>query len=152
MGISRYFTAQEVIACTGITYRRLDYWIRQGIIQASGRGKVRRGSPRLFVFRDIVEIRVALQLTEKGLKISALRKCLQSIRRRLPKLEAPLASERLVTDGKTLFRYVPDIGALESLDEYGQFAFSFGLGEEIRAVVKEVKKIPTPVRYKKRSA
>lgn len=152
MGINRYFTAQEVISCTGITYRRLDYWLRQEIIQASGRSKVRRGTPRLFTFRDLVEIRVALQLTEKGLKVSSLRECLLSIRRRLPKLEAPLASERLITDGKVVFRYVPDIGVLESLDEYGQFAFSFGVGEEIQAVVRELEKIPVPVRYKRRSA
>jgi len=152
MGISRYFTAQEVIACTGITYRRLDYWLRQGIIRASGRAKVRRGTPRLFTFRDIVEIRVALQLTGKGLRVSALRDCLKSIRRRLPRLEAPLASERLVTDGKTVFKYVKDVGVLESFDECGQFAFSFGLGEEVQAVVRELEKMPVPVRYKRRSA
>ncbi|MEW8027248.1 MAG: MerR family transcriptional regulator [Candidatus Thiodiazotropha endolucinida] len=152
MGISRYFTAQEVIACSGISYRRLDYWLRQGIIKASGRSKVRSGTPRLFTFRDIVEIRVALKLTDSGLRVSSLRKSLKSIRRQLPKLEAPLASERLVTDGKTVFRYIPEYEALECLDDYGQFAFSFGLGEEVRAAVTEVKRMPTPVRYKKRSA
>lgn len=152
MSISRYFTAQEVIACSGISYRRLDYWLGLGIIKASGRSKVSRGTPRLFTFRDIVEVRVALKLTDSGLKISSLRKSLKSIRGQLPKLEAPLATERLVTDGKSLFRYVPEFEALESMDDYGQFAFSFALGEEVRAVVKEVKKMPTPVRYKKRIA
>ncbi len=153
MKISRYFTAQEVIAFTGITYRRLDYWVRQGIIKASGRQKVGRGSPRLFVFRDIVEIRVALQLTEKGLRISALRECLKSIRKQLPKSKAPLASEKLVTDGKTVFRYVQGNGdVLESLDESGQFAFTFGLGEEVILAVKEIESSASSIRYKRKSA
>jgi len=152
MGIYRYYTAQEVIACTRITYRRLDYWVRQGVIRASGRDDVGRGIPRRFTFTDIVEVRVAMKLIESGLKLAALRKSLKAIRKKLPNMdEAPLASKRLVTDGKTVFRYDPDLGALESLDEYGQFAFWFGLDEEVQAVVREVKKIPTPVRYKRRA-
>lgn len=152
MGINRYFTAQEVIVCTSITYRRLDYWVRQGIIRASGRSEVRRGTPRLFTFTDIVEIRVALKLIDSGLKLSALRQSLKSIRNQLPSLDAPLASKRIVTDGKKVFKYDPDLGSLESMDEFGQFAFWFGLGEEVQAVVKEVEKIPVPARYKRRFA
>ncbi|MFV2058293.1 MAG: MerR family transcriptional regulator [Thiohalomonadales bacterium] len=152
MGINRYFTAQEVIACTSITYRRLDYWVRQGIIRASRRSVVRRGTPRLFTFTDIVEVRVAMKLIDNGLRLATLRKSLKSIRRQLPNIEAPLASKRLVTDGKTVFRYDPDLGALESMDEYGQFAFWFGLGEEVQAVIREVEKMPKPVRYKRRMA
>lgn len=152
MGINRYFTAQEVIACTGITYRRLDYWVRQGIIRASGRSQVRRGTPRLFTFTDIVEVRVVMKLINCGLRLAALRKSLKAIRRQLPIMEAPLAAKRFVTDGKTVFRYDPDLGALESMDDYGQFAFWFGLGEEYQAVVKQVEKMPVPVRYKRRLA
>ena len=152
MGINRYYTAQEVIACTGITYRRLDYWVRQGIIRASGRSKVRRGTPRLFTFTDIVEVRVALKLIDSGLKLSALRHSLKSIRKQLPSLDAPLSAKRIVTDGKKVFKYDPDLGSLETMDEYGQFAFWFGLSEEVQAVVKELKKMPYPVRYKRRAA
>ena len=152
MGINRYFTAQEVIACTDITYRRLDYWVRQGIIRASGRSEVRRGTPRLFTFIDIVEVRVALKLIDSGLKLSALRQSLKSIRKQLPSLDAPLASKRMVTDGKKVFKYDPDLGSLETMDEYGQFAFWFGLGEEVQAVVTEVEKMSVPMRYNKRYA
>lgn len=151
MGINRYFTAQEVIACTSITYRRLDYWVRKGIIRASGRSQVRRGTPRLFTFTDIVEIRVAMKLIDSGLQLSALRECLKSIRRKLPSEDAPLASERLITDGKKLFRYDPYLDSLESVDEFGQFAFWFGLGEEVKAVVRAVEKMP-PIRYRSRRA
>lgn len=138
------------MACTGITYRRLDYWVRQGVIRASGRGAVKRGMPRLFSFTDIVEVRVAMRLIENGLRLSALRNSLKSIRRNFPTLGAPLASKRLVTDGKKVFRLDPDLGSLETLDDYGQFAFWFGLGEEIQAAVSEVEKMPVPVRYNKR--
>lgn len=148
--IKRYFTAKEVLAYTGITYRQLNYWVCEGIIRASGRSVVRRGYPRLFTFRDIVEIRVVKKLTSHGLKLSALKKCLRSIRKRLPKLEAPLASERLITNGHTLFRYLSDTDTLESLDEFGQFAFSFGLGEEIKAAINDVNKLPKPTRYCKK--
>lgn len=148
----RYFTAQEVIACTKITYRRLDYWVRQEIVRASGPGGVGRGKRRLFTFTDIVEVRVAMKLIENGLRLAALRKSIKSIRRQLPNLDAPLASNRLVTDGRKVFRYDPDLGSLESIEEYGQFAFWFGVGEEVEAIRKEVEKMQRPVRYKKRSA
>ena len=149
MRIYRYFTAREVISFTGITYRRLDCWVNAGVVRASGRSKVKRGQPRLFTFRDIVEIRVVLKLIHHGLRLSLLKDCLKSVRKRIPEVESPLASEKLVTDGKKVFRYVPEIGALESFDEFGQFAFAFELGEEIKAVVEEIEKNPFPVRYVK---
>lgn len=152
MGIHRYFTAQEVIACTGITYRRLDYWVKLGVIRASCRAKVRRGLPRLFTFRDIVEIRVAVELTSRGLRISSLGNCLKSIRKRLPDVETPLASEKLITDGRNLFRYVSELEAFEDIGEFGQFVFAFSFGEEVKAAVSVVNNMPTPMRYKRRVA
>lgn len=147
MTVTRYFTAKEVVAFTGVTYRRLDCWIRSGIIRSSGRDSDGRGSRRLFTFSDLVEIRVVKELTQRGLRLAVLRQCLRQFRKKIPSLvSVPLSSLRLVTDGKTVFQYVPEGDRLESLEEFGQFAFAFDVGEELSQMQEAVLAFPRPKR------
>lgn len=132
---------------TNVSYRRLDYWVRTGIIHSSGRPSAGRGSRRFFTFADLVEVRVLVRLTQSGLQLSALRNSLKQFRKKMPELmNAPLSSLRLITDGKTLFRYVPDGEKLESLDEFGQFAFAFDVGEEAFQLREAVISMKRPIR------
>lgn len=57
-----------------------------------------------------------------------------------------LASIRLVTNGKSVFRLI-DESRLESLDEYGQFAFVFGFGAEVTYLAATVRSQGGPIRY-----
>lgn len=60
--------------------------------------------------------------------------------------DAVLRSTRLVTNGRSVLRFV-DNDRLESLDEFGQFAFAFGFGEEVAHVATAVHQQRKPVRY-----
>lgn len=130
-----------------VTYRRIDTWIRGGLIQSSGRPSNGKGTRRLFTFTDLIEIRVLRGLTERGVRLQALKEAIRQLRRSLPESQTELlASTRLVTNGKSVFRLI-DEGRLEGLDEYGQFAFAFGFGSEVAFLVETVKNQRRPIRY-----
>lgn len=130
-----------------VTYRRIDTWVRGGLIQASGRPSNGKGTRRLFIFSDLVEIRVLRGLTERGVSLQSLKEAISKLRRLMPENQADLlASTRLVTNGKSVFRLI-DESRLESLDEYGQFAFAFGFGTEVAYLAETVRNQERPVRY-----
>jgi len=73
------FTSQQVMRLSGITKRRLDYWIEKGIVtpdidRARGRGRV-----RLFSFANLVEFRVAAWLRDK-VSLQLIGKIVQRLR------------------------------------------------------------------------
>lgn len=138
MGVSRYYRSRDVIRLSGITYRQLDYWIRIGIIKSSGRNSAGKGNPRLFTFRDLVEVRTAKRLIDCGMKLQALRSALSFLRRYLSKWDHALSSERLITNGVDLFVLAENNESLLNINQCGQFVFSFGLKEEIEGLLKEL--------------
>lgn len=149
MEIKRYFTSKEVISFTGVSYRRLDYWLSKGIVKCSGRSSCGRGSTRLYTFNNLIEVRAVKELVEQGMRLNSLKLCISQLRKHLPKISSsPLASVRLVTDGKTIFRIL-DEDRLESMDEFGQFAFTFGIGDEILGLSKKVCERIRPIRYER---
>ena len=143
-----YFTSKEVVRITGVSYRRLDYWIRKGIINSSGRKALGKGSNRLFTFKDLIEVRVVAALTAYGLKPSYLKSCIRNLRKTLPKdSDKSFSTSRFLTDGRKLFRAFSEGQQLESLDDFGQFMFAFGVNEEIQRVVTNAKDVNPRLRY-----
>ena len=150
--IRRYYSSGEVAALAEVTYRRLDLWVRRELIRSSGRRAAGKGQRRLFTFNDVIEVRTLKALTAKGVRLAALTQCIQQLRRHMDdNIERSFASIRLVTDGTTVFRYVPSKDHLESLDAYSQFAFAFGLGEEISLMSIRASKLDRSSRYTRRS-
>lgn len=151
MVADRYFTSKEAIKITGVSYRRLDLWIRNGIIRASRREAEGKGSRRLFTFSDLVEIRTLLALTGSGVKLSALVESAKRIRAEAGRngVES-LSSVRLITNGASVFRYLPELEMLESLDGYGQFAFAFGLGDHVKQLLDAASRLDRKSRYSSR--
>ena len=99
----------------------------------------------------MIEIRTLKSLTAHGVRLAALSSCIQSLRVDLATHDGvSIASLRLVTDGKTVFRYVPEKSHLESLDQYGQFAFAFGIGDEAKSLSKSAKLLDRHSRYSSR--
>jgi predicted site-specific integrase-resolvase len=68
----RAYTSTEVMALTGITYRRLDWWVRAGYIRPSVRSKGGSGYPRLFSAEDVERVRLTKRLIEAGVSWDAL--------------------------------------------------------------------------------
>lgn len=150
-----YFSAKEVVAITGVRYRQLDYWLRQGIVRAAigpvqGEGELRRR--RLFSFSDLVEIRTVLKFVESGVRPHAIRGAVIRLRRELRIApESSFANVRLITDGRALFRLDPAFDVLIRLDGSEQLAFAFELGDEVRGLVSKIQAQPKRSRYEKRN-
>lgn len=86
---STAFTTEQVMRLTGITRRRLNYWIDHGLLKPDiDRGKG-RGRVRLFSFPNLLEVRVAVWLRDK-ISLQLMRKVVDKLRER--GLEAPLRS------------------------------------------------------------
>ncbi|MBT3010968.1 MAG: MerR family transcriptional regulator [Candidatus Thiodiazotropha sp. (ex Lucina pensylvanica)] len=150
--IRKYFTSGEVTRLTGVSYRRLDLWCRRRIVLPSKRRARGRGQRRLFTFCDVVEVQTIKTLIDRGMRLTALEQSIKQLRRDLMR-EGILSftSVRLITDGKKLLRYIPRENHLESLSIDGQFAFAFGLGDEIETLINRVKQLGCNSRYSHRN-
>jgi DNA-binding transcriptional MerR regulator len=148
--LKRYYSAKEVMVLADVTYRRLDSWVRRGIIRSSAREAGASRRRRLFTFSDVVEVRTLRLLTASGVRLSALQACVERLRRDLGRQgDNVLASSRLVTDGVHIFRYVSNEDRLEQLDQYGQFAFAFGIGDEITSLSQKAQALDRRSRYER---
>jgi uncharacterized protein (DUF433 family) len=74
---------------TGISRRRLNYWLDHGIISADIDAAKGRGHVRLWSFDNLLEVRVALWLRDR-VSLQLLTKIVKSLRRR--GYETPLAT------------------------------------------------------------
>ena len=67
------FTTDEAQRLTGLSARRLQYWDETDFIRPSVAARQGRGWPRLYSFRDLIQLRVAAQLRDR-LFLQALRR------------------------------------------------------------------------------
>ena len=66
-------TSTEVMDLTGIKFRTLDYWARNGVVTPSIQPGDSRGKIRLYSEKDVQLIRLALELRKLGLVLRAVR-------------------------------------------------------------------------------
>jgi uncharacterized protein (DUF433 family) len=82
------FTTDQVIRLTGVTRRKLTYWLDRGIVTADIDAAKGRGHVRLWSFTNLVEVRTALWLRDQ-VSLQLLGKVVQAIR--ATGLKSPLA-------------------------------------------------------------
>ena len=72
------YALADVIRLTGAKRPQIEYWVRKSLI----RGEFEHGTglPRQFVFRNLVEISIAVELTRLGLKTESIHSLLDSLR------------------------------------------------------------------------
>jgi len=104
-----------------IVESKLRYWAQTGFVGPSAR---RAGKP-VFTFQDLVSIKAAKELVDRGFKAAEIRKALESVRASLPHVDRPLDRIRVAFDGDRLV-VVDEGGAYETS---GQKVFDFGLAE-----------------------
>jgi len=135
------FNAKTACHIAGVSYRQLDYWDRSHFIKPSLQEAKGTGSARLYALVDLIQLRVARTLLEKGLSLQKIRKCLTFLQKRAPEVEKPLAQLRLLTDGESIFVLTKDPKTMVDTLRGGQLVFSLALGEiveEIRGKVAEL--------------
>jgi tetratricopeptide (TPR) repeat protein len=100
---------------------KLRYWAQVGFVGPSAR---RAGKP-VFTFQDLVSVKAAKELVDRGFKAAEIRKALERVRESLPHVDRPLDRIRVAFDGDRLV--VVDDGS--AFEPTGQKVFDFGLAE-----------------------
>ena len=86
--VQQAFTTEQVLALTGVTRRKLAYWLDHEVVTADVDRARGRGHVRLFAFRNLLEVRVAVWLRDE-VSLQLLRKIVQRFREQ--GVEKPLA-------------------------------------------------------------
>lgn len=68
-------STDDVVRATGITYRRLDYWVRKGLITPeTGSGGQNRGKDRVWSERDIQIATLLAKIADSGVTVEVAAK------------------------------------------------------------------------------
>lgn len=134
------FNSKMVSRIVGVSLRQIQYWDEQGFIRPSVKLAEGRGTKRLYSFSDLVQLKVVKDLTDYGLSLQKIRRCLSYLKRSFPDTGRPLSSLRYLTDGEKLFVLTSDKNKiLDVMDR--QFVFSLGIGNLVRELNGEVRRI-----------
>jgi predicted RNase H-like HicB family nuclease len=129
------YTSQEACRLAGISYRQLDYWVRQMAIRpaqpARGSGSARRWSSL-----EIVQLRVMSELRKAGISLPRVRRAVNWLRKALSKVA--LDDLVLVTDGREIFYLSPNPGKLVDVLAGERLVLSIPVGETLRKVGREL--------------
>jgi tetratricopeptide (TPR) repeat protein len=105
----------------GVAESKLRYWSQSGFVGPS----LRRAGRQVFSFQDLVSVRAAKELVDRGFQPAAIRKALEQVRAKLPSVDRPLDKLRVAWDGSTLA--LVDDGV--TFEVSGQRRFDFGLSD-----------------------
>jgi tetratricopeptide (TPR) repeat protein len=134
-GTDQEYTFAAVSRILGVPEAKLRYWSQSGFVGPSRR----RGTRQMFTFQDLVTVRAARELVERGFLPAQIRRALEAVRAALPTVDRPLERLRVAWNGSTL-ALVSDGAAFEVT---GQRLFDFGLAD-LAARAASVTAIPTP--------
>ena len=142
------FNTNMVCKLTELTKRQIDYWDRIHFIKPSIREASGYGSIRLYSFTDLVQLKVASTLKDKGLSVQKIRKSINYLKKTFPEVEKPLAEMKLITDGETIFVLTEKKQVILDTLSKGQIVMSIAIGEIIEELKGEVQKISRERKYK----
>ena len=151
------FNSKTIASILGLSIRQIDYWDRTHFIKPSVSEASGYGSVRLYSFNDLVQLKVARTLMDKGISLQKIRKAINYLKKNMPEVKKPLSELRFLTDGETLFVLTEDKKAIIDALKSGQLVFAVALGKIIEALKGEVitlrkeKKYEVTVRSKKYS-
>lgn len=143
-----HYNTRTVQTITGLSNRRIDYWdrthfIKPSICEASGHGSV-----RLYSFTDLVQMRVAKALLDKGLSLQKIRKAVTYLKKNMPDVKQPLSALKFLTDGSSVFVLTKDDRQVIDVLRKGQLMFYIALGDLIEDLKGQVIDIENERKYK----
>ena len=142
------FNTNTILNLTGLTMRQVDYWDRTHFIKPSLKEASGYGTTRLYSFADLVQLKVAKTLIDKGVSLQKIRKAITYLKKNFPDIAKPLAEMRFLTDGETIFVLTKDKKTMLDTLAKGQMVFTLAIGEIIEGLKGEVEKIGRDRRYK----
>lgn len=141
------FDTKATSRITGLSKRQIDYWDRTHFIKPSVKEASGYGSVRLYSFSDLIQMRVARTLLEKGLSLQKIRKAVTYLKKNMPEVEKPLSELRFLTDGETIFVITKDTKKIIDALRSGQFVFSLALGEIMEGLKTEIAELGGEKKY-----
>jgi DNA-binding transcriptional MerR regulator len=93
--VTEGYTAKQVIAVAGVSYQTLNHWARTGLVKPSIAQAAGTGTERVYSFRDLIALKLAVELRKGGVTTRAVRKVINFLRG-INGIEAPLSEARLV--------------------------------------------------------
>jgi len=110
------FSRADVLRILSVSEKQLAQWERLELVATLEPNKTQ------YDFRDLINIKTAKQLMEKGVSPVRMRRSLQALNQKLSEIKTPLNELRIVSDGKEIL--VEDAGSrLEPLS--GQLLLTF---------------------------
>ncbi|MBN2576020.1 MAG: tetratricopeptide repeat protein [Deltaproteobacteria bacterium] len=119
--IEREYSFGAAARILDIPEAKLRYWSQSGFVGPS----LRRGPRQAYTFQDLVSVRAAKELVERGFQPAYVRKALAQIRATLPTVDRPLTKLRVSWDGNTLALVEDGL----TFEVSGQRRFDFGLSD-----------------------
>lgn len=141
------FDTKATSRITGLSKRQIDYWDRTHFIKPSVKEASGYGSVRLYSFNDLIQMRVAKTLLDKGLTLQKIRKAVTYLKKNMPEVEKPLSELRFLTDGETIFVITKETKRIIDALKSGQFVFSIALGEIMEGLKGEIAELGEERRY-----
>src|SRR6266851_162308 len=127
MGATDRFTRTEFQRLLDVTDKQLSYWERLRLVSPR-----KGGNEKFYDFRDLISLRTAKQLIEKGVSANRLRRSLVALNQNLSEVQAPLTELRILSNGRDVI-VERDGARLEPIS--GQFVLNFDtreLGDKVR--------------------
>lgn len=141
------FNTKTVSNITGLTNRQVDYWDRTHFIKPSLKEASGYGTARLYSFNDLVQLKVAKTLIDKGVSLQKIRKTITWLKKNFPEVEKPLAQMKFLTDGETIFVLAKEKNVILDVLSKGQLVMAIAIGEIIEELKGEVEKITQERKY-----
>jgi tetratricopeptide (TPR) repeat protein len=119
--IEREYSFGAAARILDIAEAKLRYWSQSGFVGPS----LRKLGRQVYSFQDLVSVRAAKELVDRGFAPAQIRKAIEQVKSKLPALDRPLEKLRVTWDGNALA--LVDDGA--TFEVSGQRRFDFGLSE-----------------------
>jgi len=141
------YNTRVVSKITGLSVRQIDYWDRTHFIKPSVSEASGYGSVRLYSFKDLVQLKVAKTLMDKGVSLQKIRKALNYLKKNMPEIKKPLAELKFLTDSDTIFVLTKDKKVIIDTLKSGQVIFSIALGEIVEDLKGQIVDLQKEKKY-----
>jgi tetratricopeptide (TPR) repeat protein len=140
--VKSLYSARDVAEMFGLQESRVRYWAQTGFVGPSEK----LGGKAAYSFQDLIGVKAAKELLDRGMTVQRARKNLEALRQQLPGVSRPLSQLRIVSDGDRLL-VVGDGAPFEPLS--GQLVLDFATGTlegQVAALPEPVEKPPADPR------
>ena len=126
MKASEQYTRADLRRILDVSEKQLKQWEEWQVIEPRAEAR------EFYDFRDLIALRTAKQLVEKGVSPARLKQSLTALRQKLSEVKSPLTELRIISNGKDVIVEGAGGGQLEPIS--GQFILNFATRELVENV------------------